>query len=356
MWRCTPPGRARSYGQTCSILILNASEQQISLQLDMGTYFISIVAVLLVNAIHTRLSGRNFLRDSATRLRLATRSIAQWHCYWSHNTKTSNITICMTSIPSRLPLIGVTLKSLLAQTMRPARIRLHIPQWSQREGKPYTIPKWLQGMEAVEIIRCEDCGPATKLLPALADSHSEQLLLVVDDDMIYPPTLVEDHSAIAQKHPDVAICSSGWIVPDDLTDRPTTVFSHLAERAPAPLFSTRVRTPTRVDIMQGFTGYLVRPKFFSAAVRRQLDAPDAAFYVDDVWFSAHCLAPRYVYPLRRICFDRWRAYRFFKSNSLGLLNRGGGDHELRNNTIMIRYFAKRWMNADDDSSRAAIES
>jgi hypothetical protein len=320
--------------------------------MELQILLIIALAVLLVNAIYTRLSGRDFLRDNATRLRLAVCPVERWHRFWERNPRTSSVVICMTSTPSRLPLIGATLKSLLAQTVRAQQIRLYIPDWSRRDRRLYEIPDWLRALPAVEIVRCDDRGPATKLLFALRDSAPEQLLLAVDDDMIYPPTLVEDHFARALEHPDVAICSSGWIVPRDLTDRPTTLLSHLFGRAPAPLFGTRTRDPVRIDVMQGYTGYLVRPRFFAPeTVSAHAAAPDSAFYVDDVWFSAQCAAAKYVFPLQRICFDRWRDYGFFKANSLGLLNRGGGDPERRNNTIMIRHFADRWLNARGRDTR-----
>jgi hypothetical protein len=115
-----------------------------------------------------------------------------------------------------------------------------------------------------------------------------------------------------------------------------------------------MRASTPIDIMQGFSGYLVRPRFFDAEVlTTHAQAPPAAFFVDDVWFSAHCRVPKVVHPARRFCFDRWHGYRAFKANSLGVLNRGGGDITQRNNTLMIRHFAERWLVSPQLASTAA---
>jgi hypothetical protein len=119
---------------------------------------------------------------------------------------------------------------------------------------------------------------------------------------------------------------------------------HLLKHPPAPILGTTIRRPHKVDILQGYSGYLVRPRFFDfKSVADYSRAPQSAFFVDDVWFSAHCKADKVVFPARRFCIDRLWRYRFFKRNSLGRINRGGGDALKRNNTIVIRHFADRWM-------------
>ena len=148
---------------------------------------------------------------------------------------------------------------------------------------------------------------------------------------------------IAGDHPEVAIASSGWDAPADLTDRPTTLMATLRGRAPAPLKCTRVRDVRAVDIMQGLAGYLVKPSFFDLhAIADYTGAPDAAFFVDDVWISGHCRVPKVVVAGRRTNFVSLFDARFFKRSSVALINRGAGTPDSRNNTIMLRHFADRW--------------
>ncbi len=75
--------------------------------------------------------------------------------------------VSLTSLPSRLPYIATTLKSLLRQERLPKRIRLNLPAFSKREQTAYVIPDWLKNLQSVEIVSCEDYGPATKLIPSL---------------------------------------------------------------------------------------------------------------------------------------------------------------------------------------------
>lgn len=117
--------------------------------------------------------------------------------------------VTLTTIPSRIELIAMTLKSLLDQTVLPARIRLNVPYHSRRENRDYQIPGWLEGLQMVEIVRCDDFGPATKLFPTLGDAAADDPLVVVDDDRLYPPGFIADLTAAAARDPDSAQALSG---------------------------------------------------------------------------------------------------------------------------------------------------
>jgi hypothetical protein len=220
-----------------------------------------------------------------------------------------------------------------------------VPRFSRREQREYEIPEYLGRLESVEIHRCdEDWGPATKLIPSLLRFPASQPLLVVDDDRISPPTLVEDLERAGREHPGCAVTLGGWRVPDDLTDRPTTLWADLRMRPPVPAKATRVTAPLEVDILQGMAGYLVRPGFFDTAKVTDYDAaPEAVFFVDDVWISGHCNAPKLVIPARRINYEPMANARYFKSTSVALINRGDGTPGNRNNTIAIRHLSHAWL-------------
>lgn len=290
------------------------------------------------------LTGRDALLDQRDKLRLQSRSLAAWDAACAAKPKGSDIIVCLTTTPSRISRIYAPLKSLLYQTCRPQAIRLHIPEYSRREQVAYQIPTELRQLTCIEIVRCADHGPATKLLPALGSFDSQQKLLVVDDDRLYPPDMISTFEQWAHARPDAALGMSGWRVPHDLTDRPVTLRTNICQIPPAPIKSTRLRQPQPVDILMGYTGYMVRPAFFDLpAVRNYVGAPDAAFYVDDVWISAHCQVPKYVIPSHRHCFIPRKDWFFYDRTALYRLNDGGGDPEQRNTTIMIRHFKERWL-------------
>lgn len=304
--------------------------------------------------IHDFFEGETLLHDVADELALSRRSLAELDRAWAGNPRRCEAIVSLTSIPSRLPLIERTLKSLMRQALAPSRIVLNLPRFSRREGVAYEVPSFLEGIAAVSVRWCEDLGPATKLLPSLAAEASGTAIIVVDDDRIYPANLVADLMAAADRDPDSAFGMSGWAVPPDLTDRPTTVWSNLAMRAPAPIRARRLSRPIEVDILQGLSGYVVRPSFFDLArVADYGDAPKEAFFVDDVWISAHCQARRFVIPAGRGNYQPKFHRGFYSRTSLGRINRGPGPHAQRNNSVVIRHFPQCWMATGRRSAVAA---
>lgn len=300
--------------------------------------------------IHDFFEGETLLRDIADELWLSRTSLAELDAAWSQNPARSEAIVSLTSIPSRLPLIERTLKSLLRQSIAPQRIVLNLPRFSRREGVAYEVPAFLAPLRAVSIRWCEDMGPATKLLPSLMKEAPDAPIIVVDDDRIYPANLVTDLMAAAERDTGSAFCMSGWVVPEDLTDRPTTVWSNLRMLPPAPIRARRLSQPVEVDIVQGLSGYLVRPSFFDLeAVVDYRHAPREAFFVDDVWISAHCKARRFVIPSRRANYQPKLHRGFYGRTSLGRINRGPGPDAERNNSIVIRHFAAIW------KARAAVD-
>jgi hypothetical protein len=292
--------------------------------------------------VHDHLSGRAFLSDGIDRFRLGRRSLAEWARSAQASPQRAPVVACLTTTPTRMPYLATTLASLFAQTRPPERIELHVPAWSRREGRTYAVPQELLALEGLTIVPCEDLGPATKLLPALARHAPNRAILVIDDDVILPPGFVHALAEWAARMPDAVVAASGWIVPSDLTDRPTTLFSNLFARPPTPLPGTRLRRPRRVDVVQGCGGYVVRPRFFDARVFDYEGAPAEARWVDDVWISAHANAEKWVVPIARYAFRPYAHRALFDASALGRINRGPGAPERRANTIVIRHFADRW--------------
>jgi hypothetical protein len=301
-----------------------------------------VAAVAAALAVFEHFAGEHPLADALYDWRLRRLDLQALDRAALRNPRRSDIIVTLTTLPSRIERIDSTLKSLLRQTVSPAEVRLHVPLRSHREATTYSVPERVRRLQSVTVVPCEDFGPATKLIPALADAASDERLLVVDDDRIYHPWFIEQMQASSDRHPDAAIASSGWNAPTDLVDRPSTLLATLRRQPPTPIKCTRVAGAVDVDVMQGLGGYLVRPRFFEAAVADYSGAPEAAFFVDDVWISAHCRARKIVCGGRRTNFESFVDRRFYKRSSVALVNRGTGTLESRNNTIMLKYFGDRW--------------
>ena len=304
---------------------------------------VGVACVFVVGLlVYEHFAGENPVLDGLYDLWLRQQDLDALDRRHLENPRRADVVVTMTTLPSRIDRIEPTIRSLLNQTVSPAAIRLNVPAVSRREQRPYVIPTWLGRLQSVTIGPCDDYGPATKLIPALAAAAPDQRLVVVDDDRIYHRHFIEQMVRHADAHPDAVVAGSGWNAPADLVDRPSTLLAVLGGRPPVPLHCTRVGPGREVDIVRGASGYLVKPSFFDqAALANYGGAPDAAFFVDDVWISAHCRVRKFVWPGRRTNFPSVADRQFFAPSSLGLINCTGPDLN-RNNTTMLQYFANRW--------------
>ena len=90
------------------------------------------------------------------------------------------IYVSISTIPQRLKNLSMSVESLLKQTKKPDKIFINIPFKYKRfpEGiEEDQIPKFDNSI--VEITRCEDCGPGTKLLGSLNKLEKNSLLITV---------------------------------------------------------------------------------------------------------------------------------------------------------------------------------
>ena len=78
------------------------------------------------------------------------------------------IYVSVSTIPQRIKTIHKSIESLLNQTLKPDKIFINIPNEFRRFKEKINdndIPKFPPG---VEVTRCEDSGPGTKLLGSLS--------------------------------------------------------------------------------------------------------------------------------------------------------------------------------------------
>ena len=202
----------------------------------------------------------------------------------------ARVVIALTTVPERGGSLRPVLRSLLDQSRPADRILLAWPDTSLRTGVPYPSPPPLPA--GVELVRCADHGPATKLLPALV-AEPTALVIVVDDDVIYPVDFVASLLAGHAAHPGAVVGLRGWRFGCDV-DRP----DHL--------FGTGVERPVEVDILLGTWGYLVPPGALDGAVHEFTGWPPQVRWVDDIWVSGHLARRgvcRFVVPARGLPLD-----------------------------------------------------
>ncbi len=168
------------------------------------------------------------------------------------------IYVSIRTIPQRIKNLNESVKSLLNQTKKPDKIFINIPFKYERFNdvvKDDQIPKFDNNL--IEITRCEDCGPATKLLGSLNKLKKNSLVILADDDHIYENFMIEK-------------------------------FFHFYSKAPNNAYSFYVHPLGKFGIGQGADGFAINTnhltgikKFYDKVVKNYKEL----FLYDDLWIS-----------------------------------------------------------------------
>jgi hypothetical protein len=237
----------------------------------------------------------------------------------------------LSTVPDRINNLRPTIRSLLKQTRPPDEIVLAIPEFSVRERRPYVVPKYISRLPRVRVLRCrEDWGPATKFIAAIQDElaagRENTLIMVVDDDRLYPRDALETYLYYSEQMPNAALCFRGAAMPSTLDWDDAKM-----------IYAKDLREPRPVAVITGCGSYLVRAQFFDQSLWDYSGAPPVAFYIDDIWISAWLSrrgVKRYVVPASAMMRSVRRQRRTVS------LNKIHGRQKLNNETIA--FFRDVW--------------
>ena len=168
------------------------------------------------------------------------------------------IFVSLTTIPPRVKNLYKSVESLLKQSKKPDKIFVNIPKKYERFNEVIEddqIPKISN--KIVEITRCEDYGPGTKLLGSLNKLEKNSLIILADDDNIYEDYMIEK-------------------------------FYHYYSIAPENAYSFYVHPLGNFGIGQGADGFAINTnqlsgikKFYTTVVKNYKEL----FLYDDLWIS-----------------------------------------------------------------------
>src|SRR5439155_26407539 len=130
----------------------------------------------------------------------------------------------LSTVPERIGNLGPTIRSLLRQTRLPDEIVLAVPEFSIREQRPYVVPKYVSRWPRLRVLHCpRDWGPATKFIPIVREEliagRGNTLIVVVDDDRVYPRDALETYLHYSEQLPEAALCFRGAAMPRSLDIR-----------------------------------------------------------------------------------------------------------------------------------------
>ena len=102
------------------------------------------------------------------------------------------IYVSLSTIPQRIKKLYKSVDSLLKQTQKPDKIFINIPYKYKRFKEIVSeddVPKFDNNI--VEVTRCEDYGPGTKLMGSLSKLNKNSLVILADDDNTYEDYMIE---------------------------------------------------------------------------------------------------------------------------------------------------------------------
>jgi len=106
----------------------------------------------------------------------------------------NNFCISITTIPSRLSKIHLTLESFEKQSLLPKKVFLNIPnKYLRFPNEKIQIPDLSNKFEKIDIQinRGEDFGPGTKLMGGINNLDDFDYVILLDDDSIYHSKICE---------------------------------------------------------------------------------------------------------------------------------------------------------------------
>ena len=191
---------------------------------------------------------------------------------------------------------------------------------------PWEIPNWLERLDAVKIFWLDhDYGPASKFIPTLLRHKEEDsLVIVVDDDMLYPKDLIKSFmnadSEMAGRC--VAFCANGHPIARNLNF------------ADSPSDKRIKKGNRRVAVVEGCGGYCVRSRYFDLGALEDISkAPNGAIIMDDIWISGHLSRQG----VSKIQIPTSKRKSLFQSDIVAIPS-----ERLNLNNKMLEYFSQDW--------------
>lgn len=176
----------------------------------------------------------------------------------------------MTTSPTRILMLRETIESIMEQTVIPDIIILNIPYIFKRTGERYTnIPGYLLSNDRVLINRCEDIGPATKILPTIdLVNNDNDTIISIDDDIVYCPTFIETLVEKSREFPNSAITGSSFVYSTEYNYKNNELYYDS-------------------EVAEGFAGILYK-KWFLSNWQHDIDIdslPKICYVSDDIMLS-----------------------------------------------------------------------
>lgn len=189
-----------------------------------------------------------------------------------------SVIVSLTTIASRLDVCRQTCLTLASQDSPPDRIVLHVSSapYLLDSGIPdSTSMRWAEGIPGLHIEWVENAGPYRKLLPALLQARTGDIVVTADDDVLYGPGWLGSLVIAAERQPDAVVCGRAR--------RPSSLLGRYRGYWAWPFASTGSIAKGLVPV--GTAGVAYRPELLDLDWLVDSHQKDVAATTDDLWFA-----------------------------------------------------------------------
>ena len=189
------------------------------------------------------------------------------------------VMISLTSFPARINEVKYTIYSLLNQTYKPNKIVLWLGE-DKFINKESDLPKELLDFtqKGLSIKFVKDLRSYTKLIPAL-QNYGDYLIITVDDDIYYPPTLVEKLMHEHNQYPECIVAYRVYRI--GLSHNRILSYSKWEKET-----TDQIETPSFLNFFTGVGGVLYNIKLLHKDIFHEDVFMNLCPQADDVWFNA----------------------------------------------------------------------
>jgi hypothetical protein len=195
----------------------------------------------------------------------------------SGRNESKRVVVSLTTHGKRLHTVYRTIECIFQQTRKADKVVLWLGEEEYNENALPAILK-SQQKRGLEVRFVKDIRSYTKILPALKE-FPDDCIITIDDDIIYPPDLIERLMTTHEKNPDNVCCMA--------LRRLELKTPHEFKPYRTNPLVMQVNNMNAISyIAEGFGGVLYPPHVFSEEVFRQEVFLEKAPFADDIWLKA----------------------------------------------------------------------
>jgi len=194
-----------------------------------------------------------------------------------HHDNSDSVMVSLTTIPSRIDRVHVTIESILRQELRPIRVVLWLTATHFPNLLKLPTPLLRQMRRGLEIYNCDTDWPHQKLLPSLKKWPSNTIV-TADDDIIYPVEWLQNLYNVHKDHPGTVVCRRARVMRLDASGA-------LSKYETWQLSGKELVHPSHAIFPTGVGGALYPPGVLHDDVHNKALAERMCPRADDIWFK-----------------------------------------------------------------------